>query len=97
MIASLPRPSGVALLCFALGACNSASAADGAQREAATRSTVAPSTGATPPAMPSSVPLPAHRAPPRSESSAASSETIGSDALEQRLDRLEKEIQSSPP
>ena len=95
VIASLPRPFGyVALLSLALAACGSASAADGAPRATA-RQSVRAAVGS---AAPTAAPVPARaNPPPLAPSAVTSSETLGSNALEHELDRLEKTIQSSPP
>jgi hypothetical protein len=86
MIRSVGRSLGsVALLSLGVWGCSSASAADGGQSP----------TGHVPAAAPPphEAPLPDHSASPPPASSA---EGIGSAALEHRLDKLEKDLASSP-
>lgn len=101
MIADLRRSlAAVALLSLAMAACGSTN--DSAASGAVTRSALAASAANPPRALPIDAPAPHHAAPPAGPSAAtgpsaaASSEPLGSDALEQRLNRLEKEIQGSP-
>jgi len=100
MMRSFGRSLGcVALLAVGVGGCSSASAADGAG-PTVTRSALAASSKASPLSMPADAPPPPHE-PPRSDHRpspppAGSGEGIGSAALEHRLDKLEKDLQSSP-
>jgi len=64
------------------------------------RSALAASAKASAPPAPADAPPPSHKPPLPDQpnpASAGSAEDLGSAALEHRLDKLEKDIESSPP
>jgi hypothetical protein len=102
MIRSAARSLGsVALLGLGVWGCSSASAADGGQSPTVNRSALAASSKTSSPSVPADAPPPPHKPAlseqPPSPAPASSAEDLGSAALEHRLDKLEKDIASSPP